>query len=311
MALRLSISSIDPDPEIIVLGDESYSFQIINETIRRRANNKRDDVTQALRAGRELSKLKKSVPHGSWRNYVMTNTDYRSEREYQIDMRFWDYWQVHIEKLTRLGVIHDVIALEADLVGNLSDDEVNVCFSALQEFINANVPQFAMEAALNNIELGNGLSIVDSKRIANAAKKVASMPDEKTRGIAQELIVRHGAINPDVIDIIPQVVSESPELMDDIRLNGTFFVPGVDNGNGRQVKVANASRTDFELALGRSSVEHELTRQQEIRRDIQTRDEFNYIVTLEGSPSQIVSQLQRYLSDAGSTYKLTISSKKR
>jgi hypothetical protein len=293
----------------VVGSSEHSSIDIINETIRRRANNKRDDVTQSLRAGRELAKLKATVPHGSWRTYVMSNTDYRSEREYQIDMRFWEYWRVHIPDLTRLGVIHDMNAPEFDLVNSLSDAEVNVCFSALQEFIGTNVPDFAMDAALRNIELGNGLSISDSKKIASAAKLVNAMPDGKARDVAKDLILNHGAINPDVIEILPQVINESPDLVDEMRTTGTIFVPGVDNGNGRQVRIENASRTDFELALGRSSIEYELGRQQKIRSDFQDKADYNHIVTLEGTPSQIITQLQRYLLDTSTSYKVTISQK--
>lgn len=304
------ISILEPvaRPKITI---ESKYLEIINETIRRRKLNRRDDITQALKAGRALTELKPTIPHGKWQEFVLANTDYTSVREYQIDMRFWEYWKPYVDRLQASGIIFDLNSPENDLVGSLTDEEIQVCFSALHEFTSSNVPEFAIEAALKSIESGNGLTIADSKRIAAAAKKVENLESETVRDIARDMIVNSGVTNPDVLELLPTVIAEAPEIIQEIRDSGHIFVPGVNNGDGRQVKIANASRTDLEIVLGRHSIEEELSRQKEIKDDLFEVNGFDYLGTIEGSPSDIINQIMRYLNDPGKTYKVSISCKPR
>lgn len=298
-----------------VITDMQQAIQDVNATIAKRKRNNRDNITQALRGGRVcVEVLKPMIKYGEWESWVIANTDYATARAATNDMQFWLHWKEHINSLVKSGIIHDITAPENELVETLDDELVAVSLSAMQEFMRKGVPDLALKLALETLQSGKAteLTAKGARRVVDAAKAIEQLPKD-AQAMAQELYVEHGLDNPEVIAELPSLMANQ-EVLDEIKSSGHIFVPGVDNGNGRQVALSNASRTDLELALGRADVEQELSKQQDLKHGIAGRksvsESWDWLENMEGTPEQLIHMLKQKM-DKNATYRVSLSISKQ
>lgn len=291
------------------------AIQDVNATIAKRKRNNRDNITQALRGGRLcVEVLKPLVKYGEWETWVVANTDYATSRAATNDMQFWLHWKEHIAGLVKSGIIHDITAPENELVNTLDDELVAVSLSAMQEFMRKGVPDLALKMALESLQSGKAteLTAKGARRVVDAAKAIEQLPKD-AQAVAQELYVTHGLDNPELIAELPSLM-EHQEVLSEIKSSGHIFVPGVDNGNGRQVAISNASRTDLELALGRNDIEEELAKQQATKKGLSERkavsESWDWIENIEGTPEQLIHMLKLKM-DKNAVYRVSLSISKQ
>ncbi len=292
---------LETSQELLTVASDTETLQAdikeINDSLRRRASNNRDNVTQALRGGRHATSLKarvKAEDLGNWETWVVENTDYDSARQAQNDMQFWRAWKDRIDELIEVGVINDLDNPESQLVGTLDDNAVTISLSAMEEFKRKGVPDSALEYALDALRKGP-VSIHDAQAIVQTAKAIEALPQE-FRAMAEGLYHEHGLSNPQVIAMIPQM-AEQPGMLREIESTDHIYVPGLD----RQVPIAQAGASDIEIALGRYGIEEELEAQakaHDIREDRLDRSKrFNYDDKIEGTLQQILFSLNKKPTD--------------
>lgn len=283
----------------------SQSFDVINKTLLKRKQSKRDIITQALVAGRHLSYVKTLIPHGQWESEILKNTHYNTLQSARVDIKLWDTWQPYIERLLGAGVINNIDNPEQEFVAQLSDDIVLTTDSALSRFVTNGVPEGAIELALSHLENNGYMSIKQANKIINVSKEIEKLETPEQRQLATELVQEHNVTNPDVIRSVPTLMNEQ-DVLDTIRNTGTIVVPSVD-GNTRQIKIDEASGTDIALTVRNEQVENELSRIASLSGDLLNR-EFEYALTAEGSALQVINHLERYqaLAPQGTVYKLVV-----
>lgn len=293
------------------------AFEVINETIRRRRANKRDDVTQTLRAGRYLAHLKTTIPHGQFQKYVLDNTLYKYPREYQIDMQIYQRWKNHISELAELGVIHDLDNPELELIDQMDDEAVEVAATSFLKFASGDMPEWGMEAAVNHIERRvnsddpndkiDVLSIREANKLVSAIKAVEAITDNASREVARQLVEDHGVTNTEVLEFIPHVMRMTPNIIEEMQSTGALSVAGISNGEGRQINLDKISKTDLEIASGYDKIEQHLQESAVVRTQIENATHYDWITSLRGTPEQIMAQLTRYLTQADGQYQVKIS----
>lgn len=318
LALTIPYAATENISNIIYSPNEiTMAYDVINETIRRRRANKRDDITQTLRAGRYLVQLKEIIPHGQFQKYVTENTLYKYPREYQVDMQIYQKWKSHIEELIELGVIHNLDNVESEFVEGMNDEDVDVTATAFLKFAAGNMPEWALEAAVNHIERKvnsddptdriDVLSIREAEKLVTAIKTVENIPNVEARDFARELVENYGVTNVEVLQFVPEVVKNTPSIMEEIRSTGMVSVAGVNNGQGRQIDVDKIGKTDLEIALGYESIEKHLETNANIRVQLETQSHYEWITAIRGTPAQIMQQLSQHLTQEDGQYQIKIS----
>lgn len=282
-----------------IKSSKQISIEVINDSIMRRRQNRRDDIVQSLRAGRHLVSLKPTVPHGEWQAFVMENTEYKSTREYQTDMRFWEYWSPHINQLIEVGIITSIDTPEYQFVDTLEDNDIDICFSAMRKYIDGHVPDLALQVLFDRIKAGDTDvgTIKSSDRIIAAAKAVEVLP-EPDHKLGEELVIKHGVTNPDVIAMTP-LINEDQDIVDEIRSTGMMFVPAGNYGSGRQIPINEVSPTDVEIRVGRGLVEKELVG------ELVAGNRYQWIGNKEGTIEEIIQWLNSVPQDM--RYKISLS----
>ncbi len=286
---------------------EAEVIREVNDSLARRERNDRDNVTQALRGGRHLSRWKEAIAHGNWRDWVIEKTNYKKIRRAQNDVQLWNRWKDSLDDLIRLGLIHDLDAPESDLVAAMSESDVYMSKSAMEEFMRDDVPDLALSMVLNELEKGS-VQIKQAEQIIETAKRIEALPDDGSRQLATELNRQYGLVNPRIIDMMEQI-NEQPELAQELLNTGHFYVPGLD----KQVPIAEAGETDVELTLGRHVIEEEIESQQASRHISSERQDravnFDYTTQIEGTLQQVMFQLQQ--QHKGDTiYRVVVYSRK-
>ncbi len=278
---------IDNDLSIDV-NPEQLSLEIVNASVVRRRQNNRISLTEALRAGRHLNLLRKYIPHGHWEDYITRNTIYASPQEARVDMRFWEHWQPHINDLVNMGIVNNIDSPEDELVAQMSDSIVTASFAALTEFSNAAAPDFAIDMAVQYmLNQGGTFTRKKANQIIEIAKTIECLP-ENIQPLAHQLVEQHGVTNIDVIKALPELNETS--AIEEVSSSGTIFVPGIDNGDGKQVPINTVSKTDVDLVLGK-------LRYEELNQDsarIKHNKEYDFVTILEGSVPEIIQSLLRY-----------------
>ena len=293
---------------------EAEVIREINDSLERRERNDRDNISQALRGCRNLARWRDAIAHGDWRAWVIDKTNYkkgRSDRSAirraQNDIQLWNRWKDRIDDLSRLGLIHDLDAPESDLVGAMTDTEVTMSKSALEEFMREGVPELALDMVIESLEKGS-VQIKQAEQIIATAKRIEALPDDGSRQLATELNRQYGLTNPRVIDMMEQI-NEQPDLAQEMLNTGHVYVPGLN----KQVPIAEAGETDIELTLGRHVIEEEIESQQHSRAISAERQDrtmnFNYSRQIEGTLQQVMFQLQQQHTD-DTIYRVVVYSRK-
>lgn len=300
------------DEEVIVL--HNASCKILNQSIKIRKQNDRDNLTQALKAGRILKEiLKPTIAHGEWERYILNNTEYRNVRQAQIDMQIWSAWKPFAEQLVANGVISSDAFLEQSLVSNLDEEAVHISISAMAQFAYKDVPQLALEIALKKMETGgDGFTISGAKKIIEVAKAIEVLPDDNSKKIAQTLVSEHAVDNAEIINEIPRLSRENPQIIKEMVETGTIFVPGVD-GDGQHVPLDKASKTDVQIAANRDSIESELVNQYKNKHILPntTKDNYVYVNTYTGTPAQLKQIFDNFeKTDYQTVFKITLQRRK-
>jgi len=301
------LSAMDANPVTL-------NITAVNDTIKQRERNNRDNITQALRAGRILSEhLKPQIPHGEWRQWVLDNTDYVTVRAYQSDIQLWEAWKGYADQLVELGIVKDVRQPEYELVSDLDDETVSTSLSALQLFMRKGTPDSALDMAIKDLQRENsgttGLSIKRAGTLIETAKAIEELP-EVDRQTARTLYNEHNLTNPDIIRQLPNIRSKAPDIIDDMMASGFVNVPGVNNGQGRAVNLSNASLTDIELSMGDADVTNELQYQNDKRQQREEREEtgrkWKFEQSIEGSRLSIIEQLKIMMDNPDTLYKVNL-----
>lgn len=251
-----TISSIDLQHEL------SSRLNAVNDSIERRNQNDLDNITQALRAGRELHRLKDIVKdlygHGQWYDYIKEHTDYKTPRDAQLDMQLFKSWEPWLTQLITDGVIENADTPENELVTYLGEDGIAACKSAMQNFARSNTPDVAFELAISTIKNGQ-LTVQRSSELMEFSRALIKLP-EKWQDIGKFWYERYEFLNSDVVSLLPKLEGFE-QIVEEISKSGYLHVPGINNGQGRNVHIARAGVADFELAIGEQAIETEYQRQ--------------------------------------------------
>jgi hypothetical protein len=285
----------------------------IRETNTRRLKNNRDTLLQSLLAGQSLLEIKNRIPHGSWLAWVEENYENMGYsrissnpiRAVQLDMQLFNSWYPYMTQLRESG-----IPVEMDeLVDKLTDNQLDVTLSAMQEFMRKDTPSIAFEMALKQIREKSSLSIHDAKGIVAASKVISELPED-ARIIARDLFQTHGVSNPLVLSRVPELMNNK-EVLEEIQTTGHISVPTADDV--RVVDIAHAGISDIDIVLGAESLEKELRRQNHIRESLIERKrislEFDFQHRYEGSLPDVIQFLNNNLQNDGTIYSVTVYKK--
>jgi hypothetical protein len=252
-------------------------------------------IVESLRAGYLLQQIKSEIPHGDWVNWTKENSEALGYnqiashplRAMQSDMTLYRTWQPYLEEFEKLKIIpsKDYVTNIESFIDTLNVAEIETTVSALQKFSAKDTPELAMDLAIDRLTNGAVLKIADANNIINIAKAIDELPENKRdtatrlakKGANTTLIKRSGDLND--------------TLLTEIETNGSLYVPALD----KHVPISDIGESDIELTIGRSDIEHELQRQKAISESLangrQTRLEFDFVASLEGSSAQILHQI--------------------
>lgn len=302
----------------------------INSGILRRQNAKRRIIAETFKLGALLTNLKENHKelyggHGNWEGFVTEYLHYSRPREAQKDMQFYRFWKPYAAKLYDAGIVPDVdddlVSLQSPDSPLLSDPvclpqdkqtpplprptEPQTTNSALQKIMS--IPDEYTDSAVTNvlshIEDSGHLSLQQASDIATAYKMLGRFNSEAEFTLAQVLI-DEGVYDQDILSLVPRLALND-EISSSVVQSKAIFVPGSE----RQLPLNKASITDFELALGREEIEHEIQSQVNHGRYISgiNNNPYTFSSIIEGDPESVLKQLQRYfLSQSGGKFKVTI-----
>lgn len=278
----------------------------VQESNRKRSKNNRDNLTQAMRAGRALTDIKSCLQHGQWGAWLESNIDKLGYgaistspiRAAQYDMLLWRKMCDYQDRLVASGLMHDIEASEQDIVDHIEDQGVTVAVSAFYELTRKGVPETAIDLMLSRLadgdnQDGTSFDTPAAKRLAEYAKRRDSLSDEHQL-IADRLYVL-GLDNPDVVDCIPTLASEHSDILAEMLATGHISVPHREES----LPVSSIGRTDIDMAIGEEETEEAFTyieRNKPLVAEIKGARQRGFVQqrVIEGTPAQV----QHLLSEA-------------
>lgn len=294
-------------PRVTEISSKTHlkAIEQIRLTTTRRATNNRDNLTQALLAGRLLVDIKANLGHGSWLKWLEDNIDamgYKSVsnspvRAAQYDMRLWKQMEPHRERMAELKLIagdDDDMAF----VNNLDDDMVTVATTVFYELSRKNVPEAAVELAFEAIAQHGEFTAPQVQRLITYSQEIEKLAPEH-RDTAAKLYLK-GMDNPTVVSAIPTLTSDHPEILNEMLVAGALSVPGSDE----QVPLSGISMTDIKLAAGEAATEAALsfiTRNAPIVDEVREvrAGHFEKIGVYEGTAAQVEHLLKQAIAGKG------------
>ena len=239
-------ASIGPN-KFVANADIASLTTIVNNSILTRNDNAKSDIMATLVSGKALIHIKTLVLHGQWQSYVLEQTDYDSPRQALHDMQFYHAWRPVIE-----SNFDNNIEL---FVSALNDSDIAACKSAMVMFTYKNVPQLALELALE--EIGSGLTMRSAESIILIARSIDNLRSQDDKETAKRWYADFDVRNNLVIKAIPKL-RKFDDLFNEINMTGYIDIPAIADGENKQIKLSEAGISDIELALKNHQVELEL-----------------------------------------------------
>lgn len=295
--------------------------QTVVATVLRRKKNARDTLKQSIVAGYYLTHIKSSLGHGNWLSWLRDNaldlgygglsTD--PVRAAQYDMALYRKLLPHLDTMLSLGIITEEAS---DAIDNLDDTASVFVMSAFYEFTRKDTPDLAIELALETIAAlqaetpdddeddntpqgdsmdsrkSSGSIKFDkphSKRLIKYAKAAEALSDDDRE--TAKALYRHGMDNPDILEQLPLLKKEYPEIVEEMVNTGTLSVPQ----NDEQMDVSLISVTDINLAMGDAATELEiqkLANRTEVADTLRSEAFYDFQGTFTGTPEQILHELR-------------------
>lgn len=295
--------------------NHSDLVRVIRDTNLFRIRNSRNTIMQSLRAGRCLEKIKSCVPYGEWGAWLDGNLDSmgytevysNAVRAAQLDMQFWSSWQPYLAQLESLGVVSPDDNVEEQIVDNLTNNQVSVALSALQEFMKKGITETGFNMVLRHLEQNDTLSIHQAKTLAQISKAFDALPSQEARDAANLLFTKYGVTNPQVVQRIPDLLKNAPDILHEMLDTGHVYIPVAD---GKSLHVSLISETDLDIVLKNEDVERDLRRLQHIKESIAKRDavrrDFDFVNRYEGTLDEILRLLKTVKAEKGATYQLSL-----
>lgn len=279
------------------------NIECIKETTSRRRANNRDNLTQAMRAGRLLLDIKSQVKRGEWVNWLKDHVDELGYglvstspvRAAQYDMALWKRMSAYQDRLVELKLLGSSEPDEDGVVRNMEDDNITVAISAFYELTRRDASETAIEIALDGIAAGTysegQLDTNGAKKLVRYSNAVDSLPAEH-RETAKKLYHK-GLDSPDIAKRIPQLAEEHPEILEEMVASGSLSVPHRET----QMTLDDISETDLDLAVGETEVEQAweyINRNKPLTADVKTAKKRNLKQggVFEGTLDQVLHQLE-------------------
>ncbi len=150
----------------------------VNELLRKRVENRRQDLCTSLKLGRKLSILRSKYKRGEWGDWVVKNTAYKTTSEARADITLWESW----EPVVMMNYNGDVEALVRDL----DAETVNASYHAFAQ-MHKDTPVWAKIAFLETVIGGEKITGSIAKQIRDCANAVEELPDN-TRSIGKNFV---------------------------------------------------------------------------------------------------------------------------
>lgn len=250
-------TTVETKTETTFLMTVEQGVKAVKETTKKRNENNRDNLTQAMKAGRALTEIKKQVPYGQWTKWLQDNalemgyglvSNEAPERAAQYDMALWRGMELHQSRLVEMGLIDPLDSEDSDVIDSLDNDSVVIAIGAFYELTRRNAPDDAIQLALDRIASGkyepNEFTRGEAKKLVAFTKAVAGLP-EKHKGTAK-ILQSKGLDNPQIVSMLPKLAEEHPDLVEEMVASGTISVPHKEE----QLPIDSISVTDIELATG-------------------------------------------------------------
>lgn len=268
-----------------ISNSETYHIKTINGFLNEREVGHRKSISLALKLGKELTYIRDQFKYGEWTDYVLSKTRYRTMAEAQADMRLWDSWKTIIIETYGSSSFSSI----DKFVDNLSSDGVHTSLSALQQFSKSDLDPSALELAKLAAERGK-LTVAEAKRLVKCTQISAGFTDDQ-KAYFEHIAKTWAVSNPEVVRMIPDIMKDE-NVRESIYLSGTIYVPNVD-GDGNEIEISNAGKSDIELALGISSAEKTLTRYAHYRSNL------TFLKQIDGtSKEELVKSFLEYIEAA-------------
>lgn len=259
----------------------------LTNTVRR--NNAKQNLSQALRAGRILFvDIKPQIQHGEWIRWLQQNaprmgyTGRDPVRKAQADMRLWNVWSPYVPRLIEMGAIPPSFN-EDDIIQTMTDDQFDLSLSVMYEMTRKHITSDDIDMFLSNIQDDGSPTINSTKKSLLIKQTSQNLPVEKQKSLQHAV---------SLYDMTSDVISRWGELNADIveEIVNTGYVTtfDVDTDDYVQVHVSNISKNDLVLAQKSSEREKHLRKIQHI----QGNTGYTYLTNVEGTIEEIVNYLQ-------------------
>lgn len=141
-------------------------------------------------------------------------------------------------------------------------------------------------------------SVVNATRVAECAKAIESLETDEGKELARFLYDSHDVMNASILEMCDDLVA-FPDVVSEMKMTGAVYVPGLDNGDGKQVPLSDLGRTDVEVVLGANSMEG-------YARHYQEQYEWEPVISFIGTREMIIREAQRLMEDTAYRIKISI-----